>query len=109
MLADEIDTKTPVIGIRILICSTGQLLEFSKREIVIGRVQDCDMVLKQLYLSCWHVMVCKQFDDEYVIEDLNIANSTFITATNERIQPGQKAILRKGEIIQLGSIKLRLY
>ncbi|MGI6095702.1 MAG: TIR domain-containing protein [Lachnospiraceae bacterium] len=105
-LTDEIDTKTPVIRVRI--CSTGQILESSKGKIIIGRAPDCDLVLKQPSLSRRHVLVRKQSEDEYVIEDLNTTNGTFIAATNEKIQFGQTAVIPRGGIIQLGSILLQL-
>lgn len=106
VLTDEAPAKNPLIRNRI--CSTGQVLEFAKEEIVIGRGQACDMVLNQPALSRFHAKVRRLSDDEYVLEDMNASNGTFTTSTNEKLESGQKANVRKGEIIQLADIKLQI-
>lgn len=106
VLTDEAPAKAPLIRIRI--CSTGQVLEFSKDEIVIGRGQACDMVLNQPALSRFHAKVHRLSDDEYVLEDMNVTNGTFTTSTSQKLEPGQKVNVRKGEIIQLAHIKLQI-
>ena len=107
VLTDEVLAKTPLMRIRI--CATGQVLEFTKKEIIIGRGQNCDMVLNQPSLSRLHVKIHRESDDEYVLENLTASNGTYITSTGEKLQRGnQKASVRKGEIIQLANIKLQI-
>ena len=106
VLTDETPANAPLIRIRI--CSTGQVLEFAKDTIVIGRGQTCDMVLNQPTISRFHAKVYRLSDDEYVLEDMNAHNGTFTTSTNQQLEPGQKVNIRKGEIIQLARIKLQI-
>mgnify|MGYP004549757513 CR=1 FL=1 len=94
--------------IKVRICSTGQVLEFSKDCIEIGRGQNCDMILKQPMLSRNHVRIYRKSDDEYAVEDLYAANGTFIESTNTKIAPGATVNVQKGESIRLGDIRLQL-
>lgn len=106
VLMDETLANAPLIRIRI--CSTGQVLEFTRNEIIIGRDHRCDMVLKQPSLSRIHVKVYKLSDDEYMLEDMNATYGTYITSINQRLMPGQKITIQKGEVFQVGSIKLQI-
>ena len=106
VLTAETHTDSPLIRIRI--CSTGQVLEFAKDVIVIGRGQTCDMVLNQPALSRFHAKVYRMSDDEYLLEDMNASNGTYITSANQQIEPGQKANIRKGDIFQLAHIKMQI-
>lgn len=106
VLKDAALAKIPLIRIRI--CSTGQVLEFAKDEIVIGREQSCDMVLNQPVLSRFHAKVRRLSEDEYVLEDMNASNGTCVTSNGGRLQPGQKANVRKGEIIMIANIELQI-
>lgn len=106
VLPDETPANAPLIRIRI--CSTGQVLEFAKDTIVIGRGQTCDMVLNQPTISRFHAKVYRLSDDEYVLEDMNAHNGIFTTSMNQQLEPGQKVNIRKGEVIQLAHIKLQI-
>lgn len=106
VLKDAALAKIPLIRIRI--CSTGQVLEFAKDEIVIGREQSCDMVLNQPVLSRFHAKVRRLSENEYVLEDMNASNGTCATSNGGRLQPGQKANVRKGEIILIANIELQI-
>lgn len=106
MLTDETPAIVSLIGARI--CSTGQVLEFAKNAIAIGRGQICDMVLNQPALNRFHAKVYRLSDDEYMLEDMNASNGTFITSTNHQLESEQKVNIWKGEIIQLPHIKLQI-
>ena len=109
VITDERPLDTPLIRIRI--CSTGQLLEFAKDIIVIGRGQTCDMVLNQPSISRVHAKVYRISDMNYVLEDMNSHNASFYLSRDQslhRLNPGQKVNVQKGEIIQLADIKLQL-
>lgn len=92
MLTDETPANAPLIRIRI--CSTGQVLEFAKDTIVIGRGQTCVMVLNQLALSSFQAKVYRLSDDEYVLEDVNAHNSTFTTSMNKQFEQVHNRIIR---------------
>lgn len=94
--------------IRIRICSTGQVLEFARNEITIGRSQACDMVLNQPSLSHFHVKVYRISDDEYIVEDMNTSNGTYITSIEKQLLPGEKVKIQKGVIIKLAVIQLQI-
>lgn len=102
--------ESPAISslIRIRICSTGQVVEFAKNEITIGRGQACDMALNQPSLSRFHVKVYRISDDEYLVEDMNASNGTYITSTEEQLLPGEKVKVQKGAIIKLADIQLQI-
>lgn len=103
------DSNGKDVGVIIIrICSTGQLLEFSKNEIIIGRAPDCDMVLKQPSLSRRHVKIMKKSGDEYELTDLNSSNGTYVTSAESLIPRGESAVVSKGANIRVGSIVLQL-
>lgn len=105
-LAEMEASEIPVISV--LICSTGQLLEFSRTEILIGRSPGCDMILNQPSVSRYHVKICRGIDGCYQIEDLNTANGTFLISAGERIQTSQKVPVSVGEYIRVGGVMLQL-
>ena len=92
LLADETPANAPLIRIRI--CSTGQVWEFAKDAIVIGRRQTCDMVLNQPALSSFQAKVYRLSEAEYVLEDVNAHNGTFTTSMNQQFEPGHNRIIR---------------
>ena len=106
VLTEGTSAKGPRIRIRI--CSTGQVFEFAADEIVIGKDQTCDMVLNQPALSRTHARVRRLSDDEYELEDLNSSNGTYTTSAGKNLVPGQKEIIRKGDIFRLSAITLQI-
>ena len=107
VLANRIPTNAPLIRIRI--CSTGQVLEFAKDEIVIGRGQTCDMVLNQPALGRFHAKVYRVSDTAYVLEDMNTTSGTYAASEKQKLEPGQKVNIQRGEFFQLANIKLQIY
>lgn len=107
-LASEDIRENNVAVIIIKICSTGQVLKFSKKDIIIGRSPDCDMTLKQPSLSRRHVRVVKMSEDEYELTDLNSSNGTYVTAVGSVIPRGESVVVSKGANIRVGSIELQL-
>lgn len=107
-LTSDNSNKKDVAVIIIRICSTGQLLEFSRNEIIIGRDPECDMVLKQPTLSRRHIRIMKRSADEYELTDLNSSNGTYVTSVGSRIPTGESVIVSKGANIQVGGIELQL-
>lgn len=108
VLRDHPSSGTPVI--ELLICSTGQVLEFTKDVVLIGRSSECDMILKQPTVSRIHSKLSIDASGNYYVEDMNTANGTHITEMGKsiRIAPGQKAQISKGDIITVGNIKIQI-
>lgn len=66
------------------------------------------MALNQPSLSRFHVKVYRISDDEYLVEDMNASNGTYITSTEEQLLPGEKVKVQKGAIIKLADIQLQI-
>jgi len=96
--------------IELLICSTGQVLEFTKDVVLIGRSPECDMILKQPTVSRFHTRLWIDAKGNYYVEDMNTTNGTYITemGKSKSINPGQKVPVSKGEVITVGDIKIQI-
>ena len=96
-------------AIELLICSTGQVLEFTKDVVLIGRSSDCDMILKQPAVSRIHTKLSRDANGNYYVEDMNASNGTYITRRgNIRIPAGEKVQISRGEIITVGNVNIQL-
>lgn len=104
------DSNETDVAVIIRICSTGQRLEFTKNEIIIGRAPDCEMVLKQPSLSRKHLRIVKKSEDVYELTDLNSSNGSYVSSVSSesRIPTGQSVIVSNGTYIFVGSIELQL-
>lgn len=100
--------------ITIMICETGQVLRFYKPEIVIGRGAECDVVLNQPMLSRRHAQIRRLDREHYKVRDLNTSNGIGLAPHNlalsisDKIQRDGSALVSRGEIIQIGGVKLQL-
>lgn len=102
------DTGVGAASIRILICSTGQLLEFSQQKIILGRDATlCQMVLTQPTLSRRHAEISRTAEG-YLVKDLMSSNGITLADTNERLSPGQSKLLPPGSTIIVGQTRLQL-
>lgn len=59
-------------------CSTGQVLGFDKKEILIGKDTQCDMIWTQPYISRMHLKIIHNEDQSYTVVDLNSTNGTYL-------------------------------
>lgn len=92
--------------IKLCICSTGQLMEFSKNEIVIGKDNKCDMILIQPTLSRQHARITKELPETYYIEDLQSINGVFIDG--KRINSGERVMVKKKQEICLADVRIQI-
>lgn len=106
LLSEQHDLGTPAI--RVLICDTGQLLEFSKTQIMIGRSSECDMILNQPSVSRRHAIIYKNTDGNYMVSDLNTSNGISLMSGRGKLLSGQQVQVPKDEIIEIGRVKLKL-
>ncbi len=98
-------------AIRIIICSTGQLFEFAKDAVVIGRTADCDLALNQPSISRRHIRISKDVSGTYYIEDLNTKNGTYLITDNTetmRIPVGEKVKISANSMFSAGCIRFKL-
>lgn len=66
--------------IRILVCSTGQVFEFNRPTITIGRDPSrCELVWKQPYISRLHLRVSRKSANRYAIMDMNTSNGSYVS------------------------------
>lgn len=64
--------------IRILACATGNIYEFSRNSVTIGKSEEyCDLVWKQPYVSRMHVRIDKKSPGTYMVSDLNTTNGSY--------------------------------
>jgi sulfate permease, SulP family len=81
---------------------TTQDYEIAKDRMIIGRDPGCDICLKDSQVSWRHAVLVRQ-TDEYVLEDSNSTNGTFIA--KQRIQRHE---LQPGEQVSIGPFQLTL-
>jgi pSer/pThr/pTyr-binding forkhead associated (FHA) protein/tetratricopeptide (TPR) repeat protein len=89
---------------RLVVVSTGlagQAFNLLKDETVIGRTDDNDLVLDHRSVSRNHAKIVKA-DGRYSVVDLNSANGVLVNGEEYK-----RMDLRKGDIIELGHVKLR--
>ena len=95
--------------IELQICSTRQILKFTKDEVIIGRSQDCDMVLTQPSVSRRHTKILRSADNTFFVQDLNSSNGTFINRKNgQAIKQDGVVPISKGDIISVGGVDILL-
>lgn len=109
------DDKEQEPSIRIKMCSTGQILEFAKKEIVIGRDKEfCDMAWTQPYISRTHLRITDNGDGTYTVTDCNSASGTFVEGTEDgepswkRIPPGGSSTVNCGAVIRVGASEISI-
>lgn len=103
------DSNEQETSIRIKMCSTGQILNFTKKEIFIGKDKVyCDMVWTQPYVSRMHLKIIDNEDETYTVVDCNSTNGTYIAKIEagelswDRIPAGKSSIVSHGVMIRVG-------
>jgi len=92
--------------ISVLMCSTGQVLKFDKKEIIIGKDTRCDMIWTQPYISRMHLKIIANEDQSYSVVDLNSTNHTFVDG--HMIQSNVETIVQKGTKIKVGLSEIQI-
>ena len=73
------------------------------RPCLIGRAEECDIVLKDTSVSRRHARLTQR-DEHYWLEDLNSVNLTYLN--NQRLTPDRPAPLKDGDLLRLGRLLL---
>jgi diguanylate cyclase (GGDEF)-like protein len=79
----------------------GEMFKIVKDEIVIGRSEDCDIIIEDDGVSRWHCKLTQTPQGEMVLQDNDSTNGTF--ANGERVTTYP---LQDGDKIQLGQITI---
>ena len=100
--------------IRVRICSNGQVMNFAKNEILIGKDPRSDMIWTQPYISRMHLRLLRKEDGTYVAADLNSTNGTYVLDTAQgaeewnRIPAGSTVVVRAGARFRVGSSEIEI-
>lgn len=86
--------------------SPGQVIPLAKGEMVIGRRQDCDIVLDPNGVSREHAKI-RRDGDQHLIVDLNARNGTKVN--EKRVDPGVDWVLKPGDRINICDVELVYY
>ena len=103
---DERPSREGDAQIRLVICGSGQPLEFAKNSITIGRDKSCDAVFSQVTISRRHVQISKKPDGTYELTDLRSANGVFIDGV--KVPAGATVPLTAENIFRIVDIEFRL-
>lgn len=112
LLQDTPVESKPLISV--LMCSTGQVLKFDKKEIIIGKDTRCDMIWTQPYVSRMHLKIISNTDQTYTILDLNSSNGTYVVDVEQnnadwrRIPSGAECTINQGAKIHVGSSEIQI-
>ena len=80
---------------------SGRTFYFDEPVISIGRLVSNDIWLEDLYVSRHHCVIRTE-GDEYIIEDLNSANGTYVNG-----EPVKVCSLKEKALIQIGTSRFR--
>ena len=116
------DRATPMPGTRIVVKPKLEVIRGEKLAVcfpilegknVLGRTVhqpvDIDLTTQEPIERVWtsRQHTCIQFDGRVVlIEDLNSLNGTFVNRT--RLFPGQQRVLQPNDVIQIGTVQMRM-
>ena len=80
----------------------GQEFPLARREMVIGRGEECDIIIDHRSVSQKHAKVIRESNSEYKIIDLNSKNGVKVGGEEYRA-----VHLKRGDIVELGHVKFR--
>ncbi|MHC4840088.1 MAG: FHA domain-containing protein [Planctomycetota bacterium] len=79
---------------------------FTRREVVVGRSPDCDLVLPgdEVRVSRQHVKIVRE-RDAYHMHDLGSRNGTMLN--NSLVEPNSDSPLNSGDTVKMGSVEIQ--
>ena len=80
-------------------------VKFSRPRVLIGRGLDCDLVIGGTDVSRKHAAIERE-QDGWTISDLESRHGTFVN--RGKIHPGQKQALKPDDVIQIGTVQLKV-
>lgn len=92
--ADEQNDFRDEPVIRILACATGNIYEFSRNSVTIGKSEEhCDLIWKQPFVSRIHARIEKKSSNTYVISDLNTTNGSYVSFKGKNVECKHERIM----------------
>lgn len=79
----------------------GQSFKIDKTELVIGRVEDCDITLVDSTISTHHATIVDNGDGTLTVKDNNSTNGTRVNGSKIEEQ-----VISGGDVVQFGGIEL---
>jgi pSer/pThr/pTyr-binding forkhead associated (FHA) protein len=80
----------------------GQEFPLVNKEMVIGRAEDCDIIVDHRSVSQKHAKIVREASGNYKIVDLNSKNGVKVSGEDYRA-----VHLKRGDIVELGHVKFR--
>lgn len=102
------DQKTqviPAMPAKLVVVSSnfaGQEFPLNRQEMIIGRGEDCDIIIDHRSVSQRHAKVIRETGNHYQIVDLNSKNG--VTVGGEQYRAVQ---IKRGDVVELGHVKFR--
>ncbi|MGM0557671.1 MAG: FHA domain-containing protein [Myxococcota bacterium] len=95
----------PAMPAKLVVISSnfaGQEFPLKNKEMVIGRGDDCDIIIDHRSVSTRHAKIVREAGGKYQIVDLNSKNG--ITVGGEEYR---STYLKRGDVVELGHVKFR--
>ncbi|MFP4600570.1 MAG: FHA domain-containing protein [Persicimonas sp.] len=102
---DEGTQVLPAMPAKLVVISSnfaGQEFPLNRKEMIIGRAEDCDIIIDHRAVSQKHAKVIREAGNEYQIVDLNSRNGVTIGGEKYRA-----VHIKRGDVIELGHVKFR--
>src|SRR5690554_3816570 len=102
------DQKTqviPAMPAKLVVVSSnfaGQEFPLNRQEMIIGRGEDCDIIIDHRSVSQRHAKVIRENGNHYQIVDLNSKNG--VTVGGDQYRAVQ---IKRGDVVELGHVKFR--
>lgn len=75
-----------------------------KKEVTIGRNDDCDFIVSDSTVSGCHCVITRVSDHAINVIDQKSTNKSFVNG--RQINPGEVATLKTGDILRIGNVEL---
>ncbi len=104
-LQDEGTQVLPAMPAKLVVISSnfaGQEFPLNRKEMIIGRGEDCDIIIDHRSVSQKHAKVIREAGNKYQIVDLNSKNGVTIGGEQYRA-----VHIKRGDVLELGHVKFR--
>ncbi|QDG51261.1 FHA domain-containing protein [Persicimonas caeni] len=95
----------PAMPAKLVVISSnfaGQEFPLNRNEMIIGRGEDCDIIIDHRSVSQKHAKVLREQGSKYQIVDLNSKNGVSVSGEQYRA-----VHIKRGDVIELGHVKFR--
>jgi pSer/pThr/pTyr-binding forkhead associated (FHA) protein len=95
----------PAMPAKLVVISSnfaGQEFPLNRKEMIVGRGEDCDIIIDHRSVSQKHAKVIRESGNKYQIVDLNSKNGISIGGEQYRA-----VHIKRGDVIELGHVKFR--